>query len=612
MFALLQMPLDVIFRQRKQVKGGLHGDLEKKIRGPGRNPGAHAAGHALVRLRHPAPDAPAGEYVLRIAHVNDVHAHLDPVNTTVYFDKTKTYLDLGGMPRLAQKVEELRKAGGPDLLLLHAGDAFQGTLYFTRFKGQASLELMNLLDFDAMTTGNHEFDKGPAVLADFVRQAEFPIVSANVDASADPDLSGLIRPYVIKTMGREKVGIFGLTTEQTAVASQPGRLVVFKDATASAAEAVAALEAQGVDKIIALTHLGYEEDLKLAAAVTGIDVIIGGHSHTLLGEFTNLGLNASGPYPTEVTGPDGQRVCVGQDWEWAKALGLMTVAFDHQGEVVSCSGQSALLASDNFKQKDAAGQKQDVGPETRDKIMELMAGDPEIEYVAENQDMADRLAVYRAQIDDLNHQIVAKVGQDLLHIRRPGKTSSGQDLPHGSQIAPHVSQSMYYKTNLVGLKVDLALVNGGGVRQDLLAGDLTVGDIYTLLPFENTVIVLTMTGDQVKQGLEYGVSDGDGAFLYPAGLRYSCDMTRTEGDRITRMEIQGPDGGWTLVDPGKSYRVAVASFLAGGGDGNAVFTKPTERYDTGFVDAEVFSDYAAAQGTLSRPKVYLVDYVPAP
>jgi 5'-nucleotidase len=558
------------------------------------------------------PTTPTGEYVLRIAHVNDVHAHLDPVNTTVYFDKTKTYLDLGGMPRLAQKVETLRGDGGPDLLLLHAGDAFQGTLYFTKFKGQADLEFMNLLAFDAMTTGNHEFDKGPAVLADFIRRADFPVVSANVDASADPNLSGLIEPYVIKTLGREKVGILGLTTAQTAVASQPGDLVAFQDPAASAAKTVAALEAQGVDKIIALTHLGYPEDLKLAAAVPGIDVIIGGHSHTLLGDFTALGLNPAGPYPTEVTGPQGQKVCVGQAWEWAKALGLMTVSFDGQGRVVSCSGQATLLAADNFKQKDADGKKQEVGPETRDRILELMAGNPEIEYVTENHDFASRLAVYQAQLDSLTHQVVAKVGQDLLHIRRPGRHSSGQDLPHGSQIAPHVSQSMYYKANLVGLDVDLALVNGGGVRQDLLAGDLTVGDIYTLLPFENTVIVLTMTGDQIKRGLEYGVGPEEGAFPYPAGLRYTCDQTRASGDRITRMEVQGPDGAWTPVDPRASYRVAVSSFVAGGGDGNAVFMEPTERYDTGFVDAEVFSDYAAAQGILSRPTVYLIDYRPAP
>ena len=558
------------------------------------------------------PTPPTGEYTLRIAHVNDVHAHLDPVNTTVFFEGTKTYLDLGGMPRLAQKVGELREAGGPDLLLLHAGDAFQGTLYFTRFKGQASLEFMNLLAFDAMTTGNHEFDKGPAVLADFIRKADFPVVSANVDASADPDLSGLIKPYVIKTMGREKVGIIGLTTAQTAVASQPGPKVVFNDVEASAAKAVADLEAQGVNKIIALTHIGYPEDLKLAADVPGIDVIIGGHSHTLLGEFTALGLHPAGPYPTEVTGPGGQKVCVGQDWEWAKALGLMTVAFDGQGEVVACSGQATLLASDNFRQKDAAGKKQVVGPETKDKIMGLIADDPEIEYVAENQDASSRLAVYRGQIDSLNHQVVARVGQDLFHIRRPGRTSSGQDLPHGSQIAPHVSQSMYYKTNQVGLKVDLALVNAGGVRQDLLAGDLTVGDIYTLLPFENTVIVLTMTGEQIKQGLEYGASEEEGAFLYPAGLRFTCDQNRPKGDRITRMEVLGASGSWTKVDPKASYRVAVSSFVAGGGDGNSVFLEPRERYDTGFVDAEVFSDYAAAQGTLIRPKTYLVDYIPAP
>lgn len=180
----------------------------------------------------------------------------------------------------------------PNVLLVDAGDVFSGTLYFTQYLGRADLEFMNLLGYDAMTLGNHEFDKGPAGLAPFVAGARFPVVSANVDVAGDHDLgmlarteigneAGRVYPAVIREIDGEKVGIIGLTTPEASEISSPGPHIGFSEPIAAARQLVDRLTAMGVDRIVVLSHLGWPRDLELAAAVEGIDVIVGGHTHTV-------------------------------------------------------------------------------------------------------------------------------------------------------------------------------------------------------------------------------------------------------------------------------------------------------------------------------------------
>lgn len=209
----------------------------------------------------------AKDFELRVLHTNDTHAHLD---------------------NIARRVTAIHTARNDHTLLLDAGDVFSGTLYFNQFNGLADLFFMNELKYDAMTFGNHEFDKGPGTLAEFIKQAKFPFVSANLDFSADADLKGLshselgkgepgqIYPAVIKEIAGEKVGIIGLTTPETSVLSSPGPDIKFADEVESAQKQVDALEAEGINKIIVLSHLGYTVDQQLAEAVDGIDIIVGG------------------------------------------------------------------------------------------------------------------------------------------------------------------------------------------------------------------------------------------------------------------------------------------------------------------------------------------------
>jgi len=222
------------------------------------------------------------------------------------------YVELGGFPQLMSAVNALRSKER-NTLLLHAGDLFQGSLYFTRYLGVADTEFWNLMGLDATTLGNHEFDRGPRLLqSSLLALARFPVLSANVDARAEPSVdSSLIRPFTVLGAGVERVGIVGLTTEETPFISSPGSSIRFRDALASVQAAVDALSRSGVSRIVLLSHQGYSEDLRLAARIAGLDVIVGGHSHTLLGNFRSIGLASRGPYPTRSSAPtaDGPWSC---------------------------------------------------------------------------------------------------------------------------------------------------------------------------------------------------------------------------------------------------------------------------------------------------------------
>jgi 5'-nucleotidase/UDP-sugar diphosphatase len=292
-------------------------------------------------------DSITSEYELTILHTNDNHARVDQYNRngarcTEADDLAG--LCIAGTPRLATKVSEIR-SDVDNVLLLDAGDQFQGTLFFNLFKEEILNLTMNYLEYDAMTVGNHEFDDGPATLAAFIDDSDFPIVSANIDASADLDLAGLIEPYTTVDKGGETIGIIGLTTPETENISSPGPNIVFNDPLTSLQAAADELTGLGVDKIIALTHQGYDVDVEMAAQVSGVDVIIGGHSHTFTysptdpikftpPEFPQYDpLAPAGEYPTVVESLTGEPVLVITAYQWGTFLGRLDVGFDADGEI---------------------------------------------------------------------------------------------------------------------------------------------------------------------------------------------------------------------------------------------------------------------------------------
>ncbi len=507
----------------------------------------------------------AKDFELRVLHTNDTHAHLD---------------------NIARRVTAIHTARNDHTLLLDAGDVFSGTLYFNQFNGLADLFFMNELKYDAMTFGNHEFDKGPGTLAEFIKQAKFPFVSANLDFSADADLKGLshselgkgepaqIYPAVIKEIAGEKVGIIGLTTPETSVLSSPGPDIKFADEVESAQKQVDALEAEGINKIIVLSHLGYTVDQQLAEAVDGIDIIVGGHSHTVL--------NAP-----EVHHADEEPTLIVQTGEYNQNLGQLDVTFDHDGKLTTWKGE--LIALDA---KDDAGNfliKSDAAAEAK-------------------------LKEYAAPLEDLKKTVIGKTETDL-----DGERGSvrKQETNLGDLIADGMRSKVMSIVKVPDVKGYVTIQNGGGIRASIKAGDITLGDLLTTMPFGNNLTALKMTGAEIVAALENGVSgveNGEGRFPQVSGLRFYYDSTKPgeviddvtgektqSGQRIVKVQIQNEGGTYSDIDPKAYYIVATNSFMASGGDFYASMKQAKDDgrfYELNLVDYEVFHEYLDKVGTV--------------
>lgn len=555
---------------------------------------------------------PAQGFDLTILHVNDSHSYLDSTRDTMTPDGEKVLAELGGWPRLATLVNRVRRQQ-KNVALLHAGDAVQGGLYFMKFSGEPEMRFLNRLGFDAMVLGNHEFDKGADFLARFLEYAQIPILGANVRAPGIPRLSQRLKPYVILHYGGERVGVIGLTTKDTRFISSPGPGVTFEDEAATARARVRELEAMGIDKIILLTHVGLENDRKLAAEVPGVDVIVGGHSHSLLGDsgpMRQLGLNVAGAYPITVKGADGNDVLVVTAWKWARILGRLEVTFDGAGHVTKAVGRPVLLVADRFRQRDAKGAEVVLAGADRSRVLGVLAESGVAEVVPKDGPSVAFLAPYSQGVKALRQMVIGQAVSDIPHIRVPGVTSSGVNLPDGSLLAPLVARAMLDKLAETDRPADIALLNGGGVRESVHQGPISVGTAYALMPFGNTLFVLDVTGEQFREALEHGVTRGGGAFPYVAGARYSADMNRPKGQRITRVKVW-QDGRWQELEPGRTYRLVTNTYLARGGDGYAMLKGAGYRYDTGFVAAQIFIEYVKRHKRLSPPQSTGVTYLPA-
>jgi 5'-nucleotidase len=491
---------------------------------------------ALVLIPAVSADDP---FTLTVLHTNDTHARIESF--------TEGGVVQGGMARRYTAIQQVKAEGG-NVLLVDAGDYFQGTLFFNYWQGQEAAYFMSALGYQAAAIGNHEFDSGPPALANYINAVDFPVLGANIDASAQVSLTGLIEPYTIIEVGGESIGVFGLTTEDTTFISSPGPDVVFNDVTTTAQATVDALAAMGVDKIVALTHIGYDFDKPLAAAVSGIDIIVGGHSHTPLGPMPN----AQGDYPTVVTSLTGEPVLIVSAWEWGRYLGRLDVTFDDMGIVQSYNGAPIFI--------DAS--------------------------IPEDPDIAAAVAVFAEPIEELRATVIGATTVDLDGARRNVRSKE-------TNMGNLICDALLWKTKGAGSQI--CITNGGGIRASIETGDVTVGDVLTVLPFGNQVATLGLTGTDLLAALENGASRwefGDGRFAQVAGMRYSFDPEQPAGHRILSAELQNADGSFTPVDPDEIYIIVTNDFLRRGGDGYTMFRdNAIDPYDTWAVMADSVIEY---------------------
>lgn len=502
--------------------------------------------------------AAVADYKLTILHINDLHSRIEPITK---YDGTCGAEDdaagecFGGVARIKTYLDQRQRAlrtDGENVITLDAGDQFQGSLFYSTYKGKAAAEFMNQMGFDAMAVGNHEFDDGPQALADFIDLVEFPVISGNTSTYSEPLLKKRIDRYTILNIGGRKIGVVSVLATDTVETSSPGPNIAFSDEIRYLNSVVPEVEDAGADIIIALTHVGLNKDIEIAKAVPGIDVIVGGHSHTYLSASDP---KRKGSYPTWVSNEkSGALVPVVQAYAYSKYVGELTVEFDDNGNLLFAEGDTALM--------DAS--------------------------VTPNAEMAARVAELGAPIEDLKKTHLGSATGDIDGDRnncRAGECTMGV----------LVAEAMLDRVKDQG--VSIAIQNGGGVRASIPAGDVTMGDVLTVLPFQNTIATFQLTGAGVIKALENGVSqveDLKGRFPQVAGLRFAFNPDNAPGGRITQVQVRDGDG-WTDIDPDATYGVVSNNYMRSGGDGYSVFaTEGQNAYDYGPGLEQVVADYIKA------------------
>lgn len=502
-------------------------------------------------------DAKPLEGRIVILHTNDVHGAI------------------GGYAKVAALKQSFQDAGAYTLLL-DAGDYIQGDPTVSVSQGKTAVELMNLAGYDAATIGNHEFDYGYPNFKEITKDAKFPVVSANVLYNGKAE-----NPHTVFTApGGEKIGVFGLTTPESGTKAHPAKIqgVTFpagKDMFAIAEAEVKALEDEGCDYIVCLSHLGIDDEsagnrsTDLLEAVKGIDVLIDGHSHSTIDEV------AAAAGETVETLPEQGTVITGETSTIAVGAGETLVT--STGTKLENVG-AVMLSEDGCSARNIP-----VEAITLDGVKEI----------------ADRAAAIQKQIDDDYGATFAKTEVLLNGERDPGNRTEETNL------GDLITDALVWGAAKNGETVDAAVTNGGGIRAPIEAGDITKKDVNTVLPFGNTLSIVKVTGAELLEALEastYCTPTAIGGFPQVSGIEFTVDTGKefAEGGlypgstyhkpaSINRVSITSVGG--KAFDEKATYSIATNDFMAAGGDTYYAFASAKTNYDLGLPMDEVLMDY---------------------
>ncbi len=472
--------------------------------------------------------AAAEQLEIRILHVNDFHGFAEPYRPFGAEER------VGGIAYLASRANQLRKE--KTSLLVSAGDMIQGDNWANLFQGQSVIQVMNRMRFDAAVLGNHEFDFGQDVLRRRISEAAFPVLGANVAG-----MEG-VQPYIILEKNGVRIGIIGVVTDETPVSTHPGNVagLRFISPVQALQKYLPELRKKS-DLVLVLSHIGFPADRLLAEQVPGIDLIVGGHSHTRLTTPVKIG-----------------RTLIVQAWEHAKALGVVDLALQ-DGKVIRSGG-----------------------------------------YLEE-------IAPGRGVADEAVREIVTKYGKKQ-------RTALNEKVAH-AEVDLDGENVREKETNLGDLICDimrsvsgaeLCVINSGGIRTSIKAGEIRVKDVYAVLPFDTYVVSIKMKGREIREALEHGFSTveaREGRFAQVSGLSVSYSLSKKKGRRVKEILIGGK-----AMDPDREYVVATNDFIASGGDGYKVFAEAATRpgnlvyRDAGRWLRDVVVEYLRARKNILPPR----------
>ncbi|MGK7867053.1 bifunctional metallophosphatase/5'-nucleotidase [Falsiroseomonas sp. E2-1-a20] len=494
---------------------------------------------ALPALRPARADAAKHVAIL---HLNDFHSRHEGAQAGGASCRAGAPC-AGGAARLVASFRAARAAAvaeGRAVLALDAGDQFLGSLFYTMHRGLAEAAVQRQWGVHAMAPGNHDFNGGPETLARYLRALGAPLLAANMDISAEPALAGLVAPSAVFLVGGARIGVIGLTLQGIPQISSPGPNLRFTAPEDAAAREVARIRAGGPATILVLSHHGLEADRALAAAVPGLDVIVGGHSHSLL------------QGPLVVDGAD-RPVRIVQAGALGRWRGRLDLDLAPDGRVAAARGEAAEVTAE----------------------------------LPEDPATARLVAEFAAPLGEVRGRLVAQSAGGLENTTcRLGECGVGNLLADALLAAVPGA--------------DVALTNAGGIRTGLPSGTITLGDVLTTLPFGNTVATVRLRGAHLLAALENGVSSpGSGRFPQVAGLVFTWDAAAPAGQRIAQARITtgrraGP------VQAEADYLLVTNDFLRRGGDGYAMLRDHAlEAYDSGPPMEDAFAAHLAALGQVA-------------
>jgi 5'-nucleotidase len=415
----------------------------------------------------------------------------------------------GGLARVATLRKQIMEQS-PNTLFLLAGDTIAPSVASNIFKGQQMIAVWNMIGLDFAVLGNHEFDFGPEVLRERIKESRFTWIATNVIDKKTGKTFADTPPYVIREIGGAKIGFFGLLTPDTAQFSSVGPDVTFLDPCETAKKIVPLMRANGAQVVVAITHLAMREDKRVARCAP-IDVIIGGHEHEMLESL-------SGHTPIFKWGSD------------ARDLGRIDLNIKlPTGELESIDWAAIPVTSN----------------------------------VAEEPQSATLIADYEKKV---SADVDKPIGRTSVALDARGEMNRSRETNLGSYIADAYRKAM---------SADAALFNGGSIRAGRIfsPGELTKRDVMAILPYENPIVKIEVTGATLRAALEHGVSRSaeekePGRFPQVSGIRFTFDARRPAGSRLVSVEVGGQP-----LDDKKTYTLATNTFLVEkGGDGYTMFS----------------------------------------
>lgn len=448
-----------------------------------------------------------------------------------YEQPDKPGIEFGGMSQLSSSINDAIK-DRDSTLILDGGDWAQGTYVSGRDKGQTLMQIMNAIGYDASEIGNHDFDWGREGLDNMIATQNFPTLGANIINTSDGTIMKGVQPYITKEINGTKVGIIGVTSPRTANDTAAANTVglKFEDNIKTVKKYINELKKQGTEMFVVVSHCGDTLDKQMAKAIPELDVIVGAHSHKTFEKPIVVG-----------------DTLILQSGSGARNLGELDLTFDKQsGKIVNYNNTIKHISSENSKK------------------------DPKIE------------AILEPMMADINAEMNKVVGNTSVILTRRGKLAE-------TIMGNLVTDSLRYVTG-----ADVGFVNSGGIRAEIGKGPITYGEVYSVLPSDNNVVTMDLTGKQLKGVMEESAGRARGT-IEVSGMKMDIDPRKPAGQRVFNITVNGEP-----LDLNKTYKVATNDFLSTGGNGYTDLTQGKHTADTGIAYRDALVKYFEHVGSFDE------------